>query len=242
VRALYEQTGNADPLAIILGASSFEEALAGLDSLSRAAGENNRVIAQARLARGRLARLDSRLAKKDAELRAATAAARARAVELETAAAARASYLAGLRRQQGINARRVAAIQARATEARVRTESIMAATPAVTEVPATPAAAPVAEAVTPAATPQGGRTLTVSATGYALRGRTATGIYTAHGVVAVDPSVIPLGTRMTIPGYGEGIAADTGGAVHGNIIDLWFPTVQQALQWGRRTVTITIHE
>jgi 3D (Asp-Asp-Asp) domain-containing protein len=80
----------------------------------------------------------------------------------------------------------------------------------------------------------------VSSSGYALRGRTATGISTAPGVVAVDPSVIPLGTRMSIPGYGIGIAADTGGAVVGNTIDLWFPTVEQALQWGRRTVTVTL--
>ena len=53
--------------------------------------------------------------------------------------------------------------------------------------------------------------------------------------------MIPLGTRLTIPGYGTGIAADTGGAVQGNMIDIWFPTPAQALAWGRRTVTITIH-
>jgi 3D (Asp-Asp-Asp) domain-containing protein len=62
-----------------------------------------------------------------------------------------------------------------------------------------------------------------------------------YGVVAVDPSVIPLGTRMTIPGYGEGIAADTGGAIRGAVIDLWFPSAGQAAAWGRRTVTITLH-
>jgi 3D (Asp-Asp-Asp) domain-containing protein len=45
---------------------------------------------------------------------------------------------------------------------------------------------------------------------------------------------------MTIPGYGEGVAADTGGAVQGNVIDLWFPTVTQALAWGRRIVRITL--
>jgi 3D (Asp-Asp-Asp) domain-containing protein len=60
-------------------------------------------------------------------------------------------------------------------------------------------------------------------------------------VVAVDPAVIPLGTRMTIPGYGEGIAADTGQGVSGDHIDLWFPTEAQAQAWGRRTVTITLH-
>ena len=83
--------------------------------------------------------------------------------------------------------------------------------------------------------------MTVQSTGYALRGTTATGIPTTRGVVAVDPSVIPLGTRMTIPGYGSGVAADTGGAVRGATIDLWFPSLAQARAWGRRTVTITLH-
>jgi 3D (Asp-Asp-Asp) domain-containing protein len=62
-----------------------------------------------------------------------------------------------------------------------------------------------------------------------------------YGVVAVDPSVIPLGTRMSIPGYGEGVAADTGGAIQGAMIDLWFPNAAAASAWGRRTVTITLH-
>jgi 3D (Asp-Asp-Asp) domain-containing protein len=61
------------------------------------------------------------------------------------------------------------------------------------------------------------------------------------GVVAVDPSVIPLGTRMTIPGYGEGVAADIGSAVQGAKVDVWVPSHAQALAWGIRTVTITIH-
>ena len=46
---------------------------------------------------------------------------------------------------------------------------------------------------------------------------------------------------MTVPGYGEGVAADTGSAVTGNTIDLWFPTLADAMAWGRRTVTITLH-
>ena len=83
--------------------------------------------------------------------------------------------------------------------------------------------------------------MTVQSTGYCLQGTTATGMPVAWGVVAVDPSVIPLGTRMTVPGYGEGVAADTGSAVKGAIIDLWFPSCAQAITWGRRTVTITLH-
>jgi 3D (Asp-Asp-Asp) domain-containing protein len=89
--------------------------------------------------------------------------------------------------------------------------------------------------------PSGRRTLTVVATAYALPGRTATGIKVGWGVVAVDPAVIPLGTRLSIPGYGEGVAADIGSAIKGARIDLWFPTHAKALAWGSRTVTITVH-
>ena len=99
----------------------------------------------------------------------------------------------------------------------------------------TPASAP---AVAPAT---GEATMTVTATAYTLGGHTATGAPVGYGVVAVDPSVIPLGTRMTIPGYGEGVAADTGGAIQGAVIDLWFPSAADAANWGRRTVTITLH-
>ena len=81
----------------------------------------------------------------------------------------------------------------------------------------------------------------MTATGYAIKGRTATGAPTGWGIVAVDPSLIPLGTRMTIPGYGSGVAADTGAAVRGATIDLWFPTVAQANAWGRRSVTISLY-
>ena len=242
VRALYEQPGQADPLAILLGSTTLEEALTGLDSLSRVAGENSRIIEQARSSRSRLGALDARLSAREAELAQLAGAAADRARTLAAAAATRERFVAGLRHQQGLNAARIASIEAQAQDANAQTTSISVTTaPVATAVLKT--GAPAVAATAPAAPPHAaaGGTITVSATGYALRGRTATGIQTAPGVVAVDPSVIPLGTRMTIPGYGEGIAADTGGAVHGNIIDLWFPSTAQALQWGRRTVTITIH-
>jgi 3D (Asp-Asp-Asp) domain-containing protein len=88
---------------------------------------------------------------------------------------------------------------------------------------------------------QPGSTLTVTATGYSMSGTTSTGLPVGWGVVAVDPAVIPLGTRLSIPGYGEAVASDTGGAVQGATIDLWFPTQAQALAWGRRVVSITLH-
>ena len=78
----------------------------------------------------------------------------------------------------------------------------------------------------PAGDPQCGRTLRVWATWYTAAsaggGSTATGTTVRKGTVAVDPRVIPLGTQMYIPGYGYGVAEDTGGAVIGNIIDLGY--------------------
>ena len=61
------------------------------------------------------------------------------------------------------------------------------------------------------------------------------------GIAAVDPSVIPLGTHIVIPGYGEAVAADTGASIVGSTIDLWFPSAAQAYAWGRRTVTIAVN-
>ncbi len=87
----------------------------------------------------------------------------------------------------------------------------------------------------------GKRTLVVDAVAYHLPGRTASGLPVGVGVIAVDPSVIPLGTRVFVPGYGAAVAADTGTAIKGNIIDLWMPSTPQARAWGRRTVTITIY-
>jgi 3D (Asp-Asp-Asp) domain-containing protein len=66
------------------------------------------------------------------------------------------------------------------------------------------------------------------------------GIPVARGVVAVDPKIIPLRSRLLVPGYGKGIAADVGTAIRGRIIDLWFPTPAEARAWGRRTVVVTV--
>ncbi|MDR1642444.1 MAG: G5 domain-containing protein [Clostridiales bacterium] len=71
-------------------------------------------------------------------------------------------------------------------------------------------------------------------------GITASGMKVAHGVVAVDPRVIPLGTKLYIEGYGYSIAADTGGAIKGNKIDLYMETLQAARQFGRRNVTVYV--
>jgi 3D (Asp-Asp-Asp) domain-containing protein len=69
-------------------------------------------------------------------------------------------------------------------------------------------------------------------------GMTAIGRPAGHGIVAVDPRVIPLGTRLYIPGYGVAVAGDTGGAIVGHRIDLGFDSLRDAMIFGRRDVTV----
>ena len=84
-----------------------------------------------------------------------------------------------------------------------------------------------------------------SATAYSLRGRTASGKPVARGVIAADPRVLPIGTRVRVEAgawTGEYIVADTGGAVRGRRIDIWTPTSGEAMRFGRRAVKLTILE
>lgn len=69
-------------------------------------------------------------------------------------------------------------------------------------------------------------------------GITATGTKAGKGTVAADFSVLPPGTRLSIPGYGEGTVSDKGGSIRGNRLDVWFPSHDEALKWGRRRVKI----
>lgn len=81
----------------------------------------------------------------------------------------------------------------------------------------------------------------MTATAYTHTGNmTATDIWPAPGIVAVDPKVIPLKTRLYIEGYGYATAMDTGGAIKGNRIDLFFNTKAEALKWGRKSVKVFI--
>jgi resuscitation-promoting factor RpfB len=95
----------------------------------------------------------------------------------------------------------------------------------------------------------GGREFYVSSTAYTAycsgcSGITATGYNLKANpgakVIAVDPNVIPLGSKVYVEGYGYAIASDTGGAIRGNKIDVFFSSKSQALSWGRRTVKIRI--
>lgn len=94
-----------------------------------------------------------------------------------------------------------------------------------------------------------GKVITMVATGYDNSWKSNypyygqpsyTGLPLQRGVVATDPNVIPMGTRLYVAGYGEAIAADQGGAIKGNRIDLYFDSHQEAMNWGIKTVKVTI--
>lgn len=70
--------------------------------------------------------------------------------------------------------------------------------------------------------------------------RTATGTLVRRGVIAVDPDFLPLGSLVFIPGYGNAAAEDVGGGVRGNLIDIAFDTHEEALRFGRRSLTIYV--
>jgi len=216
----------------VLGAKTIDDALSGLETMNAAAATDKTVVSQARGSRARFLALRRKLAAREEHLRRVAASVAATARTFAAARSERIAYIQQVAAQRQLNAGQIGslesqaqAIQARANELTVR----QAASPTAAS-PAT--GAPVGAS---------GHTLTVTATAYTLDGRTATGAPVGYGVVAVDPSVIPLGTRLTIPGYGEGVAADTGGAIQGATIDLWFPSAAEAAAWGRRTVTITLH-
>jgi 3D (Asp-Asp-Asp) domain-containing protein len=218
LRTLYEQ-GNVDPVAVMLGAESLAKGLGQLDQLSRVADESRQIVAATTAAQQRLLRSQVALATEESRLARSLAAARQAEGNVAAAAASRLAYVSSLRARQRLRATQVRSVVTAAHAAQQKSQHLQP----------------------PAPPPTNGRRLVVSATCYDLPGRTATGMPVGMGVVAVDPSVIPLGSRLWIPGYGNGVAADVGSGIRGRIIDVWFPTYAQCAAWGRRTVTIPIH-
>jgi 3D (Asp-Asp-Asp) domain-containing protein len=217
--------------------------LTSLDNLSRVSGQGEDILRELNAARAHILAAQMSLAGRRAALAEATTRAQETAGSLTRTRSARTSYIDSLASQRRLNQRQIDTLVAQAQAAHLRSLKLARSTTVValavdTSLPANPTVRsnPATRDVT-----GGGRTITVTATGYSLGGRTATGLHAGWGVAAVDPSVIPLGSHLTVPGYGEAVAADTGGSVVGATIDLWFPTVAQANAWGRRSITIVVH-
>ncbi|MBC7795335.1 MAG: 3D domain-containing protein [Pyrinomonadaceae bacterium] len=82
-----------------------------------------------------------------------------------------------------------------------------------------------------------------TATAYCLKGRTAQGSGVRRGIIAADPRVLPLGTRVQISAgawSGNYTVTDTGGAIKGRIVDIWVPNLSEARRFGRRAIKIAV--
>jgi 3D (Asp-Asp-Asp) domain-containing protein len=221
LRQLYEQ-GGVDPLAVVFGAESLGNGLQRLDDMRRSAAESSRVVSATRMAERRLLRARRTLASDAQRLARSLSSALAAEQSLAGAAASKSALVASLRASAG--SAETAGLLSSAGAAASKSRKIgHGHTPP------------------PQPPPKSGRKMVVSATCYILKGTTASGLPTGPGIVAVDPTVIPLGTRLYIPGYGKGTAADVGSGIKGKIIDLWYSTYAQCSKWGKRTVTITIY-
>jgi 3D (Asp-Asp-Asp) domain-containing protein len=233
--AWYREGSPPDAVEIFLGASSLSSAIDELQLWHSATHLDRSVITQTSVSGVRYRRASSALASARRTAVDRRTALRAQVQGLERARAAKAELLASLRHQADAARRqRIVDLARRATRAANRSRSLDPApiasdpTPEVQLVPAIESA-PV----------RPGGTLVVSSTAYALPGHTASGLPVGQGICAVDPSVIPMGTRFDVPGYGSCVAADTGSAIIGDRIDVWLPSEGQAASWGRRDVTIT---
>src|SRR5688500_9487275 len=179
LQTLYVE-GEVDPLAVILGAESLDEALAALDGLGRVASLDGSILGQVRVTRRNVDRAVQRLAERRAALRDLVEEAAAERDRLASAQTERRAYLADLASRQALTGRAIERLTAQASAAQAKGASL----PASGGGSGSPAQAP---APTPTPTIGSGTQMTVAATGYCLRGTTATGTPTGRRVSAVDP-------------------------------------------------------
>jgi 3D (Asp-Asp-Asp) domain-containing protein len=240
--AWYREGAPPDAVEIFLGAGSLSSAIDQVQLWHRATHMDQSVIVQTTEARARYRTATRSLASARTTAQTHHDALIAQIRDLESARAAKAALLASLQQQarqarrqaRQARLRRIVALNRRAQKATRKSAAITPPAPSPLPTPQVQLAPPA-----PPAPTQPGGSLTVESTAYALPGTTATGLPVGQGVCAVDPSVIPLGTRFEVPGYGSCLAADTGSAIVGNRIDVWVATEAAAAVWGRRTVTIS---
>lgn len=235
-RALYESGDINDPIAIMLGAESIDDAVTRLESIRQIANQQNLILRQSRQAQTRLLHLKADLARRKAALDGLRGAALESAQSLEAARSAKAGTIHRLTSARALTGRQLAGLSTQATKAATKSLETESQSP-----PAQPTTTTSGTTPPPSGgSLEKGQQLTVSATCYCLSGSTASGLPVGPGIMASDPSVIPLGTRAYVPGYGNAVAADTGSAVKGLTIDLWVASCKKASAYGRQTLTITI--
>ena len=179
LRALYEE-GDTDTLAVVLASGSLSAALDAVETIDLAAKQDENLMARARAVSRRLAGIERVLGNQQRELEQLAAVRAAAAASLAAARSEKLHTIATLHATRGSNSTQIADLQDRALMlASVRT--------------------PTTREFVPGAPVSGMRTMTVTATGYSLPGNTASGMPVGWGAIAVDPAVIPIGSRIGVP-------------------------------------------
>lgn len=218
-------------IEVMMGSDDFSDFLNRIDMVNAIADDDRELIESMRASKQAVEDEIANLEQTEAELASLVDSLNAAQQELLAAQAEQQSVLTAIQSQRDLTAEQLSQVQAQAASIEANMSSIQS------QVPAAGGGDDGGSYSPPAG---GGSTITVTATAYCLGGTTATGMPVGRGVIAVDPSVIPLGSRVHVSGYGDAIAADTGGAIYGNKIDVWLPC-GDAHAWGVRTVTVTIY-
>lgn len=220
-------------LEVVMGAGDFSDFLNRVDMINYIADEDRTLISSFQDAKNGVEEKIATLSDKQNELAATIDQLNTAQSNLVAAKSQQRATVDSLKSQKLANDGQLASAQAEAATIEANMNQIQQQAMAA---PA-PEAGGGYDASPPAA---GGSSYTMEATSYCLSGTTATGMRVGRGVIAVDPRVIPLGSRVHVSGYGDAIAADTGGAIQGNRIDVWLPC-GEAYAWGVRTVTVTVY-
>ena len=220
-RSLYVN-GRTSKLVVLLSSTNVSDFFSREDMLQKVAERDAQFIAGVKRESESLKAAVGQLRQSKKEVDRVASDTRARQQRLEKSRAERAAVIA----KAGANSPAVVS-QSNKVEAKI--QQINPPGPSVTGTPS-------------------GKVMTMVATAYSpqepgLTDTTASGMRATKGVVAVDPRVIPLGTRLNVEGYGNCIAGDTGSAIKGNRIDLCFDTLEEMNSWGGyRTVRVEILE
>ena len=249
--------GHYEWLDALVGSANLTQLLSRVDFVNRLLGQSARLVDNVQSAKEQAATTQTKLEAEKKTQTATIAKLRSLKAELTSARDAQAAQAKSLGAE-------LAAVQAAAREAQARMDALNAQTSAgVASARGDVTTRTTGKTTTPTTAKKngggssggstsgsksdngprpGGRQLRVKMTAYCDRGYTASGVRTGPGIIAVDPRVIKLGTRVYVPGYGEALAADTGGAVKGNFIDIWLSDYQTALDFGIQYRTITVYD
>lgn len=263
LRAIYVSGGGSNYLEVLLGSRNLSDFLSSMDSLSVVIKYDNNLAAQLQEQKNNITKQKENLDNENAKLVALKASnestlsslgtdinqqeqllAQATTKENNLVAQQKAREAAEQAAAQAAEkARELAAAQAANASKQVAVNSQASSNNSGSTSTSSPIA--INRGGNPGTPTNVSSSMTMEATAYTDDGFTASGVKTkrdpnGYSTIAVDPRVIPLGSKVYVEGYGYAIASDTGGAIKGNIIDLFIPTDAEAKNWGRRSVTIHI--